>query len=135
MTMTRYAEAQRYSALFPVSLGSAREARRFVEETLDEAGVEDRVLAERVTLATSELVTNAVVHARSPVEVHVTVDRDSVWVEVADTSAALPERTLPPVTSTHGRGLVLVDALSVAWGVAPASTGPGKSVWVQVSRA
>jgi anti-sigma regulatory factor (Ser/Thr protein kinase) len=135
MTMTCNRELQRRSAVFPASLGSAREARRFVEATLEGAGVEDPALSDRLTLATSELVTNAVVHARSEVEVRITVDDDVVWLEVADRSASLPERMPPSVTSTHGRGLVLVDALAGRWGVAPASAGRGKSVWVEVSRA
>lgn len=134
MTMICHRQPQRYSAAFPASLGSAREARRFVEAALGRAGVQDQALADRLTLATSELVTNAVVHAGSEAEVQITVDQAFVWLEVADKSAALPERTPPSVTSTQGRGLVLVDALARAWGVAPASAGFGKSVWVQVSR-
>ena len=132
--MQSYAPPQRHSALFPASAASAREARRFVLGVLEGAGVDDPLLSDRLTLATSELVSNALVHAGSPVEVEVTVDREAITVEVADRSAALPQRTPRPVMSTHGRGLVLVDALAAAWGVGSAPAGPGKTVWVQVTR-
>lgn len=134
MTMICDRKPRRYSALFPASAGSARDARRFVEAALEGARVEDQALSDRLILATSELVTNAVIHAGSEAEVQITVDQDSVWVEVTDRSTALPEPMSPRVTSTHGRGLVLVDAVARAWGVTPASAGFGKSVWVQVSR-
>ena len=59
-----------------------QQARRFVAATLDEAGLlEAREVAE---LLVSELVTNAVVHAASAVEVEIEHDDSAVLVRVRD---------------------------------------------------
>jgi anti-sigma regulatory factor (Ser/Thr protein kinase) len=57
---------------------------------------------------------------------------DSLVIEVQDTSLRLPRLLDPAVSSEHGRGLQLVDALSTRWGCYQAHAG-GKVVWCQLA--
>jgi hypothetical protein len=97
---------------------------------LTSAGAAD--VCETATLLVSELVTNSVLHARSPVDVVVAVRGTVVRVEVVDRSAHPPTRRHYSAEAGTGRGLVLVEELSAAWGVT-ASEG-GKSVWFELDR-
>lgn len=107
-----------------------RTARRFVDETLRRWDCAD--VLETVTLLVSELVTNAVVHARSDAEVSVVLHHDVIRVEVTDTSVEPPQRRDPQPHEPNGRGLAMVDKLTTAWGVEV--TGAGKVVWFEVPR-
>ncbi|PRY10764.1 ATP-binding protein [Kineococcus rhizosphaerae] len=107
-------------------------ARRYVRQALTELGAPE--LEESAELAVSELVTNAMLHARTAFTVTVrALEAGGVRVEVADTSP------LPVVVRRHGlsaatgRGLQLVAAVSAAWGIEafPASAGTGKCVWFE----
>ncbi|GAA0901411.1 hypothetical protein GCM10009549_02280 [Streptomyces thermoalcalitolerans] len=57
-------------------------------------------------------------------------DRRIVRIEVTDTHPALPARLAPGSDEDGGRGLVLVDALAVDWGVRD-RLGSGKTVWAE----
>lgn len=133
--MIRSLEPQRHIAVFPASPLSARQARQFVQAELDDAGADDDVLAQRLALVTSELVTNAVVHAGTDIEVHINIDRHDIRVEVVDFGPNRPQRSRASHTASGGRGLLIVDALADAWGVAEVDDGKGKMVWFRVSRA
>jgi anti-sigma regulatory factor (Ser/Thr protein kinase) len=110
--------------------GGVRAARRFVAGTLRGWGLD--TLVELVVLLTSELVTNAVVHATgSPVRLIVVRDDLTVRVEVHDADPAQPRLRQGNGGREQGRGLVLVAALAATWGVEP--TGGGKAVWFQIS--
>ena len=112
----------------PVDL---REARRFVGACCGAAG-HDEDVGEVAVLLTSELVTNALVHAGGGARVSVDVAPERVHVEVAD---AQPGPVAPAAWSesaTSGRGLALVEALASAWGVRPADGG--KVVWFDLAR-
>jgi serine phosphatase RsbU (regulator of sigma subunit) len=85
-------------------------------------------------LLASELVTNAIVHAGTPVQLTCGLDGATVEVAVLDRH---PARVIPdPPSATaeverpSGRGLVLPAALSTSWGVtyAPAA----KAVWFRL---
>ena len=80
-------------------------------------------------LVTSELASNAVRHAATPFEVLVDLAGGHVRIEVRDGSERLPRREGATGGAT-GRGLVVVDRLSSAWGSAP--TGRGKVVWAEL---
>lgn len=108
-----------------------RSARRFVDETLRRWDCADALGT--VALLVTELVTNALVHARSAPEVVVILRRDRIRVEVSDRSASLPVVRAAKTDATSGRGLALVERLSADWGVAPAPDG-GKVVWFEVPR-
>ena len=85
---------------------------------------------ERAQLAVSELVANAVIHARSRVTVRVNVD-GRVRLEVSDTDPReiVVPRTVEP-EHQGGRGLRLVADLSRSWGVQRGARG--KTVWCEV---
>ncbi|MFB8247255.1 SpoIIE family protein phosphatase [Streptomyces sp. NPDC055952] len=114
----------------------AGKARRYVRNYAREHGMEQ--LADALEMITSELVTNALVHADSEVELRLRDHPDGVHLEVRDTDATPPIPT--SVTSSekdnavaeHGRGIDIVDALSSQWGSSP--NGRGKTVWVDVSK-
>jgi anti-sigma regulatory factor (Ser/Thr protein kinase) len=79
----------------------------------------------------SELASNAVVHARSDFVVTVTLDGGLVRLVVADVSSVAPTAAHAASTSTSGRGLALVAALTVRWG--HDVHGAGKDVWAELA--
>ena len=83
-------------------------------------------------LLTSELVTNAVLYARSDVVLRVLLDPAVVRISVHDDSTVSPEPRSPADEDTSGRGLALVDVLASSWGVT--RNGQGKEVWFEVAR-
>jgi len=114
----------------PDDLTSPRRARRAVQHLLRGDG--DRYLADALLL-TSELVTNAVVHASGGCTLNGSFDpgRDVLTVEVKDRSAAIP--TLGPsgrARDIGGRGLRIVDRIARRWGTARTPTG--KTIWFEV---
>ena len=106
-----------------------RTAREFVRESLP-ALPED--VLDVVLLLTSELVTNAVIHARTTLEVGVVVGERSVVVTVHDLDLSRPEQH-PYSDREGGWGLALVGALSEDHAVVPAPEG-GKTAWFRVSQ-
>ena len=123
------------AATYDPELAAVPAARRFVRETLRSwqlLGCDD-LLAD-AELLTSELVTNAVLHAQTPVHLTCRADGSEVEVSVLDRQ---PGRTIPDgpgrIADAHraaGRGLVLLAALSSSWGVtyAPAA----KAAWFRL---
>jgi anti-sigma regulatory factor (Ser/Thr protein kinase) len=109
---------------------SARQARRYVAEQLEALGFPE--VAPAAELLVSELVTNAVLHARTSVQVGVEPHGSSVRVTVADGSARQPMRRRHSVDSGTGRGLILVEQLSASWGVDLLEGG--KVVWFELPR-
>lgn len=105
-------------------------ARRWVADALDVTELAE--LVPDAELVVSELVTNALLHAGSPVTLRVTTERDSVRIEVGDGSRRAPLRALARPEAMTGRGLSLVAALSREWGVEP-SPGGGKVVWCELA--
>ena len=107
---------------------SAATARQFVEDTLGAWGCDDFLDAAR--LLVSELVTNAVLHARTDFELVLRVLRSGVRVEVRDGSAAAPVVRHYEDEAMTGRGLALVEQMATRWGVQP--NGKGKTVWFEI---
>jgi DNA-binding NarL/FixJ family response regulator len=110
-----------------------RAARRFVSQALTAWDDDDGDLADTVTLLVSELVTNAVVHAGSDVEVTVRLTSAAARIEVTDTSAESISPRDAADDEDSGRGLALVGSLAERWGVRPAPGG-GKTIWFEVNR-
>ena len=108
---------------------SPHSARVFVTGQLEEAGRSDVV--EVASLLVSELVTNAIQHAASDVQVHFELRDAVVRVEVADASSRAPLRLVVPEDAERGRGLQLVEALASSWGVDQVP-GDGKKVWFEI---
>src|SRR4051812_36051536 len=94
-----------------------RSARQTVRRAL--AGFDPRAV-ERAMLLTSELVTNGVLHAATPLRLTLSIDGDTLRVEVDDLDATpavpVPEEQSGP----HGGfGLHIVERLASAWGCMP----------------
>jgi anti-sigma regulatory factor (Ser/Thr protein kinase) len=85
---------------------------------------------ERVTLLTSELVTNAYRHAGSDTRVSVRRGDDHVRVEVRDSGRGGVELRPQDTNRTDGRGLHIVDALADRWG--HRSDRSGTVVWFEL---
>jgi anti-sigma regulatory factor (Ser/Thr protein kinase) len=79
-------------------------------------------------LATSELVTNAVMHAGTPLVLAVEYEDHSLTIAVGDGDSSIPEVRPPSEEREDGRGMAIVDRLGVTWGVQ--RTILGKTVWV-----
>ena len=119
-----------HTRLEPIAT-SARMARRFVLETL--AGWGDEASMDCASLLVSELVTNAIVHARSAVELELSRDADAdvLRVAVRDASVRPPRMGGFDLEALSGRGLALVEALSDRWGVE--ADASGKLVWFELT--
>jgi len=116
--------------LLPAALESAGEARRVVREAL--RAVNRPGLIDVAELVVSEVVTNATLHAHTPVELWLAVCDSKICVEVRDFNPALPAQRDYDAQATTGRGMGLVSALASVCGVH--SLGElGKVVWFCVS--
>jgi anti-sigma B factor antagonist len=92
-----------------------------------------------LTLLTSELVTNAVIHPAPGVEgavgLRISAYADRVRVEVGDAGAGFDLQTLPPrPRESGGHGLIVVEGLSNRWGSRrrTAEEGDGFCVWFEL---
>ncbi|MEO3768244.1 ATP-binding protein [Streptomyces sp. B8F3] len=112
----------------PRCVGLARARLRKALAGWGMAGIEESAVP-----VVSELVTNAVVHARVPAgrEIQTRFVRQDrgVRIEVHDASGAWPVRRVPD--ESGGYGLLLVEALASRWGVVERE-GVGKAVWAVV---
>ena len=108
---------------------SAAEARRAIASALEDPRLQD--LVDTALLLTSELVTNAIVHARTEVDLIIIVDPPRVRVEVFDDEERSPEMREASEHDSSGRGLMLVEMLAAAWGVRHRQGG--KCVWFEVA--
>lgn len=89
-------------------------------------------LDEAASLLVSELVTNAVRHARGIDVVTVNLHAGRTWlrIEVQDTDRHWPQPRIPGRYDDSGFGFILVDALASNWGVR--ETEAGKAVWAEL---
>lgn len=114
-----------------------RHARTFLRTEL---AAHPQLPIDLILLLTSELVTNAMLHGRSNIEVDaciipVTAGRGpTVLVGVTDTSAMLPQQRPRSRSNEGGRGLQIVRELADEWGWIPTGDG-GKVVWFRVQAA
>ena len=110
--------------------GVVGDARHMVAAALaDEGFGEEACFVAK--LLTSELVTNAVIHAGDGFELVVTVDDDRARVAVKDSDSRLPQLGRAPDDATTGRGLKLVDAMASSWGAERRAAG--KVVWFDLA--
>lgn len=109
---------------------AARDARQFV---LDSGWSDDEEANLRLATAVSELVTNAILHARTPFTVRVKRVDQTIRVDVTDTSDDMPVKRPHDLNEVTGRGLHIVEKLSDAWGIS--KNDLGKTVWFELARA
>ncbi len=103
--------------------------RRFACNVLTGWEIAPDVIGDLVLVA-SELVTNAILHSRSPIELRLSRTSDRLVVAVHDGTTAVPRRLQPNLDAEGGRGMQLVSAIADQWGVRP--TEHGKSVWCEI---
>lgn len=110
-------------------------ARRFAVRTAAGLGADEEA-QDAVRALVSELVANVVLHAGTPAVLVVEDDGDCVRVLVTDGSASPVRQRRPGTGSTTGRGLRLIEALSVATGTHPSDVvAPGgKTIWFTVRK-
>ncbi|MCX4538236.1 SpoIIE family protein phosphatase [Streptomyces sp. NBC_01669] len=117
------------------NLQAVSSVRHYLKDLFRRWGTEP--LLDDMQLALCEVVTNALIHAQSDVDIRLRRQADGVRVEVQDRS---PQPPIPTVIVTEeamnaeaesGRGLLIVDALATAWGSSPA--GWGKTTWIEMT--
>ena len=107
-------------------------ARAFVRRSLAGWGVDE--VADEAELLTSELLANAVLHARPPYRLVVHQLAVAVRIEVWDSAPEiLPVRRSRSSDAATGRGLAVADTLSESWGVEISIDGKQKGVWVELA--
>jgi hypothetical protein len=88
-------------------------------------------LADDARLVVSELLTNAALHAKPPVQMRLLRITDGVRIEVSDGSRDMPLLIRAGNDVMTGRGWSLVQALAHEWGAERAEVaGGGKTIWV-----
>ncbi|MEX1005579.1 MAG: ATP-binding protein [Acidimicrobiia bacterium] len=121
--------AQTAGREFSPTPDAAPAAREFV---VSFGGFTDAESLLRLKTLASEIVTNAILHARTPFSVIVTGDTAHVRVAVRDRSAVLPTKRDYAANHPTGRGLHIVEALADRWGVD--ADDDGKTVWFEMDR-
>ena len=112
----------------PPEPSSATRARTIAREQLETLCSTDTV--EVIALLVTELVTNAILHARTPFQLTLESRPDHVRICVEDHSNERPTVRHYESDAVTGRGLALVEQLASSWGVD--TTPEGKVVWCEV---
>jgi anti-sigma regulatory factor (Ser/Thr protein kinase) len=105
---------------------SVRAARRFVASVLRDTGADPEV----AELLTSELATNAVIHASTEFEVRVRTADSGVRVEIVNDEPELLASLRDP-DERGGRGLRIIESLAARWGTE--SDPRHKIVWFEIA--
>lgn len=126
--------------VLPGGGGVVADCRDFVRHCLtvrgwlDDPGDEQQAVVEDVLLMTSELVTNACLHAGGPRELIVSGADRRLRVLVVDASQEQPALRPPAVRALPGGlGLRVLQWLARSWGTEPRREG--KAVWFEIDRA
>ena len=104
-------------------------ARRWLHEALATVEIDDDTV-QLVVLVVDELVTNAVIHAGTAIDVRLQHDAGVVRCVVRDRRTDGPIPRIIESTDGRGRGLRLVDVVSRRWGVDRDTCGT--SVWAEI---
>ena len=128
--MTRAAET---AVVLPPDGASPARARGLLRTALRAAGLDH--LVDDALLLVTELVTNAVIHAGTSIELLIDTVEGGLRAEVLDYSPGSSPvvRDAPEAAREGGRGMFLLDALAQEWGTTHSSTG--KSVWFRLGAA
>lgn len=114
----------------PAAETAPSRARKFVTSTLQGLEVPEDT-SYTIALLTSELVTNAVVHGRSDVDLVLHLPGGELTISVCDENPRHPQvGTLDDLGALSGRGTALVASLADEWGVE--DLPEGKRVWFKM---
>jgi anti-sigma regulatory factor (Ser/Thr protein kinase) len=105
--------------------GAARQARDLATEACLRWQLPD--LVGSASIISSELVTNAVRHAGTPMVLSLARTARYLYIAVRDQDPRPAVLQPPDLLATSGRGLLIVQRTALSWGSAPAHTG--KVVW------
>src|SRR4051812_1570651 len=111
---------------------AARVGRHFVEEQVRNRAAD--ALFDDAALVAAELLANARQHGAAPITVCVSGAGAQLRLEVHDGSPRAPVRLAQSLTNMTGRGLNLVEAVTVRWGSERLTSG-GKVVWAEFDAA
>lgn len=114
LTTHRGAQQQIQSATFPRQVRTAPLARHFVTEAIGQ-----HPAADDAVLLASEMITNALVHARDATTLTVTVTATAAFIRVDvhdDGQAGIPRWREAGSHAEDGRGFQIVNALARRWG-------------------
>ncbi len=115
-------------AFVPCDAASPGRARRFVADVLSRHGLD--AAQDEATLLVSELVTNAIRHAKSDATIAIDLtDGRRVRVSVTDHGPGWPEPR-EPGNGPGGFGLQFVAEIADNWGTY--RIGDGKTVWFEL---
>ena len=119
--------------MLPYTASSVGVARRRLIGDLTEAGVYEATACD-VGLVLSELISNALRHATPLpgrlIKVSWRLNHDCVEVAVSDGGGpTMPMVSKPAANALGGRGLGIVDRLSLRWGVDTHQDGSETTVW------
>ena len=117
----------RSTRAFTAQALSVAASRRYVRDVLRGHPLAN---IDAIELMVSELATNSVKHAHSDFKVSINDSAGEIRVEVRDTGRGQPVLRFPAPTEPSGRGLRIVEALSLAWRTADSPLG--KTVWFTV---
>jgi anti-sigma regulatory factor (Ser/Thr protein kinase) len=106
-------------------------ARRFLAEHCRRWDCANLISDAQVVV--TELVTNAFVHAGTRCELRAGLTDRALRLQVTDYGPGMPDPQAADDRAEGGRGLLLVSALCVAWGVEALPDG-GKVVWAELLR-
>jgi hypothetical protein len=115
-------------AMQPIS-GAARRGRDLATEACLRGHAPELVMP--ASIVTSELVSNAVRHARTPFELTLTRTPRYLHIGVYDEDQRLAVRRYPTPEAPTGRGLLIVEQTASSWGCSPAQHG--KVVWAALA--
>ena len=116
--------------LVPAEPTGPSRVRQWMSVRLREWSVPEPVISAAI-LCTSELTTNALLHAGTPAQVHVDLNAERLLVSVADTGTrGTVIRAHADTLSSGGRGRGLIEDLSDSWGTDP--TVRGTTVWFEM---
>ena len=128
-----HGDGERSVTRLPGDPSAVPTARRFASQAVASYGGNDDVL-DKTRLLVTELTTNAVLHAHSPIRLSVEPIDDVMRIEVRDDDPRpLQPPCKPEPDAVRGRGLWLVSVMARAWGVN--RNERGKTVWFEVDGA
>jgi anti-sigma regulatory factor (Ser/Thr protein kinase) len=130
--MVTTARAADLTVDLPRSTTAAAISRRALRRFLMECNAHD--MLGDAELATSEIVSNAIVHAAGQVLLSAWYHAEEgvLRIEVSDEDPTPPQPRTPADVTARGRGLRIVDTLTSCWGVDEAVDGVGKVVWFEI---
>lgn len=116
--------------VLPVSEHSVRLARRVARTVLAAWQLQDT--QETAVLLLSELVMNAIQHARDTGRIVVELEavKSCLRMEIANQEPRWPQPRTPDESGESGFGFLLLDALASKWGVRQTATG--RAVWAEL---